>query len=267
MIVQNLSFLFRRLGETNLSSKCRFAILGLIQLTVLLVCISVSGSPIFAGVLIDASGNDATGDQFGPRDFDLLSMVVDADNNSIVFRLRFAEDISVDIADANYVSGYIDLDLDQNLATDYDAVRLPGQTSGGSNVEFFANGSGENFSTARLGTDLYIDLFAWSSPSVSTYQVEIIDVLNGNIYLGLADLQLVNSKEFSISISQSLFTQPLAASSFNFGAIVGAIPSTSDPFASDVAVAIQGVPPVVPEPSSVVVFAIAASLFVRFRTR
>ncbi len=229
-----------------------------------------ASSNALAGVLVDATGNDTAGDTFGSKDFDLLSMKVDVSNVQISIRLTFAEEISLDSANVNYVAGFLDLDLDRNLSTDIDGLRLPGQISGGSNVEFYADGSGENFQNASLGTDLYVDLFP-SLSGAGSNQVDIVDVRSGNILLGFADLMIgANSKELSIVIPQSLFVTPIAEGSFHVGAIIGAIPTTFDPFPSDVAVSISRPvnPPVIPEPSSFLIFtASSIATFLRRRVR
>jgi PEP-CTERM motif len=225
--------------------------------------LALAQSPLNAGVLLDANGNDATGDVFGSKDFDLLSVTVGVNDTSIRFRLKFAQKISIDFNDTNYVAGYIDLDLDRNLTTDLDGLRLPGRLSGGSNTEFLAEGSGESFLQASLGTDLFIDLFPSLTFGAGPDQVDVVDVRSGNLFVGFADLSVDASfKELSITISQSFFASPVVEGSFDFGVIVGAIPSPTSvfPFASDVAVGNQPFagPPTVPEPSSIFVFAVAA---------
>jgi hypothetical protein len=244
------------------------ALIALIKMTFVVTCFALSQTPLKAGVLLDGSGNDAANDAFGSKNFDLLSMFVDVSNSAIVFRLKFAEVISLDLRDSNYVAGYLDLDLDRDVTTDLDGLRLPGRSSGGSNSEFYADGSGENFFNASLGADLYIDLFP-SLSGAGLNQVDIVDVRGGNVFLGFADLSLdVSKRELSIEIDPALFASPVVAGNFNFGVIIGAIPTSVDPFASDVAVSISGAsPPAVPEPSSVFAFAVTAVVFVRLRSR
>jgi hypothetical protein len=190
-------------------------------------------APIFA---------DPQGDTFGGNpvrhDIALLDSEVDAD--SVLFRIAFFDPISPPSAMAiNSVTGFIDIDIDQDSTT--------GATSKKS--QFSPNGP------SGLGTEFFVNL------STERFTPGMAQVVNSvtNLPVGTAEL-VFDERQVDIVVPRSLFG---GDSVLDYGVIVGGFIDVSDEAPNFG----QGVASTIPEPtgSTTVLMAVAVALFARRR--